>query len=1072
MLDFNDWLKQEAEAHDRVKVISFKRKEESSEKVKTSSKSFAATAEPTSTNDSSRTPEPCIVCKARHALWRCAVFREKTPTQRAKLVAENRLCFSCLNGKHTFRKCPKSRKCGKDGCKSSHNTLLHGAERVFPATDKIQKLNQSSGSSNSPKPAASAAQDTAKQTSKLTSLTDVKGLLQVKLIDVVTPSGKSARALSLCDTGGSHSWMSHSLAERLDVAGTDIRLIVNGINTQKTVDTSMVTVTIHPLGDKTCDPFELSPYLSANLNVGSDTIDVPSLQEVYPHLSVLDPVNYSYAQVEIILGQDVYHAIRPIEYFEAESKHSKHSPVAVRIPIGWVLSGPLPSTSTFASTCFKAVIDTEPSLADQIKSWYDLESFGAAKKADPRSAADRRALAILENTTVHENGRYQVGMLWASEDLELPNNYFPALLQMKSLEKRLDKDPSLKQKYAESIRIDLEKGYVVKVLDPDSSSSKPKREWYLPHHPVFHPLKPEKVRRVLNGAAKFHGWSLNKALLTGPDLLQRLLYTLLRFRQHRYAVSADIEGIILQVGVPLSDQPSLRFLWREDPAQKVAVYQYTRHIFGAKDSPTCANYALQRTATDNQLRYPDAARAVYENFYMDDYLDPAETREEAISRSQRLAEMLKLGGFKLTKFVSNDDSLVSDLREQPTPDSKLLCASSSGASSHVLGLKWDHLEDTLVVSRGTQFDSAQIISHRVVLSVVSKVFDPIGLVTPFTISARLLLKEIWRIKGQQWDDPLPKPISDKFLAWSADLPALSLLTIPRGFFTGPFDMLELHVFGDGSQEVFSAVAFLRAKVCRDGKKGGTSTELAFVLGKARVAPMKVLTVPKLELQAALLAARLRVENSKALKVRIAQTFMWTDSTTVLQWLNSTEKQPIFVANRVTEILESTSVDQWHHVASSDNPADAGTRGMSALSLKSSSWLVGPAFLKGPEFPFRPPCSRRLKIEENSSVLDETPCLPSNTASGRYSCAIRFERFSSYPKLLRVAAYVLRVLPKFSATRSSSSSITAEELVQAEEKVLFLSQYISFLYEIQLLRAEKPLPKTSRISRFFAISSGQ
>ncbi len=355
LLEFNDWLKQEAEAHDRVKVISFKRKEESSEKVKTSSKSFAATAEPTSTNDSSRTPEPCIVCKARHALWRCAVFREKTPTQRAKLVAENRLCFSCLNGKHTFRKCPKSRKCGKDGCKSSHNTLLHGAERVFPATDKIQKLNQSSGSSNSPKPAASAAQDTAKQTSKLTSLTDVKGLLQVKLIDVVTPSGKSARALSLCDTGGSHSWMSHSLAERLDVAGTDIRLIVNGINTQKTVDTSMVTVTIHPLGDKTCDPFELSPYLSANLNVGSDTIDVPSLQEVYPHLSVLDPVNYSYAQVEIILGQDVYHAIRPIEYFEAESKHSKHSPVAVRLPIGWVLSGPLPCTSTFASTCFKVI---------------------------------------------------------------------------------------------------------------------------------------------------------------------------------------------------------------------------------------------------------------------------------------------------------------------------------------------------------------------------------------------------------------------------------------------------------------------------------------------------------------------------------------------------------------------------------------------------------------------------------------------------------------------------------------------------------------------------------------------
>ena len=104
------------------------------------------------------------------------------------------------------------------------------------------------------------------------------------------------------------------------------------------------------------------------------------------------------------------------------------------------------------------------------------------------------------------------------------------------------------------------------------------------------------MRRFLNGAAKFHGTSLNKSLLTGPHLLQNLIHVLLRFRQHLFAVSADIEGIFLQVGVPDCDQPSLRFLWREDPTTNVVVHQYTRHIFGAKDSPICANYALQRTA--------------------------------------------------------------------------------------------------------------------------------------------------------------------------------------------------------------------------------------------------------------------------------------------------------------------------------------------------------------------------------------------------------------------------------------------------------------------------------------------
>ena len=183
------------------------------------------------------------------------------------------------------------------------------------------------------------------------------------------------------------------------------------------------------------------------------------------------------------------------------------------------------------------------------------------------------------------------------------------------------------------------------------------REWYLPHHPVINPNKPEKVRRVLNGAAKFHGTSLNKSLFTGPDLLQNLIHVLLSFRQLQFAISADIEGMFLQVGVPDSDQSSLRFLWREDPTTKVVVYQYTRHIFGAKDSPTCANYALQRTPRNNVSQYPEATKAVLENFSMDDYLDSVESPERALKRSKELLHLLHLGGFKLTKFVSNVPNL-------------------------------------------------------------------------------------------------------------------------------------------------------------------------------------------------------------------------------------------------------------------------------------------------------------------------------------------------------------------------------------------------------------------------------
>ena len=653
--------------------------------------------------------------------------------------------------------------------------------------------------------------------------------------------------------------------------------MVCGINTQQTIDTLVTDVTVKPIAENDCENIQVSPYNRDNLNIGSDIVDVPHLQETYPYLSVLDTVRYSYSNIKMILGQDVYHAIRPIEYFESESKCA---PVAVRLPIGWVLSGPLPSSSNFVSSRFKAIIEPEQDLVEQLRTCYKLESYGAMMEVASRSSADRRAVEILEKTTAHDGQRYQIGMLWANDDIDLPNNYYSALVQLKSLEKRLSKDEELRSKYSKNINDDVEKGYVFRVENPKDSSQRSKREWYLPHHPVINSNKPGKISRVLIGAAKFHGISLKRSLLTGPVLLQRLIHTLIRFRQHKYAVSADIEGMFLQVGVPLADQPRLRFLWREDPSSEVMVYQYSRQIFGAKDSPTCANFALQKTAKDNIRRFPDAAQAVLDKFYMDDYLNSLETPHEALSRAKNLVELLKLGGFKLTKFISNTPRLLDEIENsdqicQP----KVILVSDEEASSHVLGLKLDHRKNTLVVSRGTKCDESNKVTQRLVLSLVAKVFDPIGLVAPFTVTARLLLKDIWRLSGQNWDNTLPIEMMNRFKVWNSDLPKLCNLTIPRSFFSGAFDQLELHVFGDSSQDVFSSVAFLRAKV---KSRKSERTEIAFVLGKARVAPMKCLTVPKLELQAALLAKRLKVDITKALTIPLSRVFMWTDSTTVLQ----------------------------------------------------------------------------------------------------------------------------------------------------------------------------------------------
>ena len=400
---------------------------------------------------------------------------------------------------------------------------------------------------------------------------NLKGLMP--LINLTLSSNDSeTTALVLSDTACSHSCISPELARRLNLTGRKIYLTVNGANCSKDVSSEQVDLNVSSEFDPDIS-FTVCAYVKKQ-HLRSDIINVRMLQEKYSHLEPIDSVQFRYADVKMFLGQDVYEYICPLEYCQDKSQKS---PFAVRFPTGWVLSGPLPASTGLISTCLHCNIK-DVSLAEQVKSWYELESYGTYKQVDARSSDDKRANKILEASTIHDGDRYAVGMLWAEDHSQLPNNYYSALAQLKSLEKRIDKDTNLRVLYTKNIQEDFDKGYVINVNTHDCTN-RSAREWYLPHHPVIKPNKPGKVRRVLNGAAKLHGSSLNKVLLVGPDLLQNLLAVLMRFRQHQHAVSADVEGKFLQVGVLPLDQLSLRFLWREDPTTDVVTYQNTRHIF-------------------------------------------------------------------------------------------------------------------------------------------------------------------------------------------------------------------------------------------------------------------------------------------------------------------------------------------------------------------------------------------------------------------------------------------------------------------------------------------------------------
>ena len=263
-------------------------------------------------------------------------------------------------------------------------------------------------------------------------------------------------------------------------------------------------------------------------------------------------------------------------------------------------------------------------------------------------------------------------------------------------------DETLKKWYQETIDTDFNAGYVRKVDQAELNETKDKLQLYLPHHPVIIPHKPEKVRGVCNAAPKFQGVALNDKLLPGPDLLQSLIGIIFRFREHQIALSADTEAMFLQVAVPNDDSRWLWFLWREDPEQRIEVYGYTRHVFGAKSSPTCANYALHQVAKDNPKEDENLVKAVQRNFYTDYLLKSVRTPQKAIEIYQKYRDIPIKGGFNLTKWITSDEEVKSLIPETDRSTKVVKTFEAEPQSSPILGLNWNVDTDSLIVCRGTE----------------------------------------------------------------------------------------------------------------------------------------------------------------------------------------------------------------------------------------------------------------------------------------------------------------------------------------------------------------------------------
>ncbi|XP_064625967.1 uncharacterized protein LOC135486798 [Lineus longissimus] len=615
-----------------------------------------------------------------------------------------------------------------------------------------------------------------------------------------------------------------------------------------------------------------------------------------------------------------------------------------------------------------------------------------------------------------------------------------------SLERRLHRDPECKRMYMKTMEGYISKGHAVKLTKEEKAKSS-ERTWYIPHHGVTNPNKPGKVRVVFDAASEFQGQSLNDSLLTGPDLLNNLFGVLQRFRLYRVAVIGDIEGMFHQVYVPRSDADSLRFLWKEDPTSPGPpdTWMMVVHIFCSKDSPTCWNYALRRTAEDNINAFSKMVIQAYlKDYYMDDLVSSIQSVTVAMSFVDEVIELGKRGGWRVHKFISNSKEVMQHIPETeraiPPPG-----PIEFGRVQRALGVGWDVGEDYFVFGAEVKSKGS---TKRQVLSTASSIFDPCGYLAPFTVRAKCLIQEIWR-RNITWDEQIPADLLKQWTAWLTELPKIRLLKIPRHHpeFSTDAKNVMLLIFSDSSEMAFGCSAFLRYTL-----EGG-GIVCSFLAAKTRVAPIKPqLSIPRLELQGAVLAVRLAETLMRELQpINITRRIFWTDSTTVLAYIrNESKRFKPFIGNRVAEIREFTQFEEWRYIPTAQNPADYCSRGMKADDLTMEhAWFTGPTFLSKDEqdWPEQVIPNSQLKPDDPEVRKAATASVlligeKSEKFIYRYefeiASLVKVDYFSTWRGLVRRTVWILRAyrnfaskLPRLGVKAITSSEITAEEWEDAE-----------------------------------------
>ena len=1029
------------------------------------------------TQSHSKSTDLCFMCSQFHGLSTCPEFLKLGPAQRlATLIAQpGKICFKCLqsrsSGSHpaTFRKCTE--KCDLPGCGKPHHKLLHVEEPDTPRQSTT---------------AVAACQSICTNALLSNEATTILPTAKAKLC----ANGKTLEVRVAFDSFSQKSFICKRISKELNLkpirsdylkisgfGGSSVTDFMDLVQFQlKPLDqtsNTWITINAHVKDGEICSPLESVPFDLAKF-------------DYLTGLHFADPIPRGESSVGILLGGQYYFDL--MSGTVASPKIAGTSPYAIQTIFGWVLAGPCFMSSESNHQDSHCMLLTESSRAKHanhpgwsklerlVQNFWSQEAVGLVDKHSAITQEDRYAVQQFNDSVSYDGDRYVVGLPFQKDGPQFCANYNEAFSRLMSTEKGLKKNPEKKEAYAAAMNEYLELGFAEEVAGSELLEvQQMQRKYFIPHHPVFKRSScSAKVRIVFDASSKTsNGISLNDCLLKGPNLLPDITAVLMRFRMNTIALNGDLRKMFCQTALASQHQPYQLYLWRNcDTAIDPKIYKMKRLMFGVSSSPFLAvQCVLHHACTPDVVsKY---GSSLYEllrnNMYMDDVHLGGNSIEEVVEKQKMLVDFFKTGGWSLVKFASNSPEVMQAIPvESRLPNLVLDLDNSEFGEASSLGLNWHTKEDVFyckVSERLLKMDKT--ITKRSILSKVSQIFDVFGFLAAYTVRAKIILQRLWQ-KKVDWFEELTDDCAQKYSEWVKELSLLASIKIPRS----PFRMrervknLQIHGFCDASLDAYAAVVYIRVVFWSN------DVEVTYLMAKARVAPLKRLTIPRLELMAAHTLAKLANYVISCLKanIRIDRLCLWSDSKVALSWIAKPSSQwKIFIRNRVQEIhdLFPNPKSAWRHCPGIQNPADLHSRGIKLDQLKDSSlYWHGPDWLILEEscWPAQdvacvltPESIEEIKVEE---VKTKTAL----TALAAFPEVDILKRFSSYSKIVRVVARILRWRSRIDKTRKTYHSllISAEEFEHAENYIFQIVQKQKFYSDYNEL---KSAGKPSRACRF-------